>query len=75
MSAVARNGGERQALFSAIRNKVTDRGGAVIRPAEVVLILEWAVEAEDAACQAELLKIFGAAGGLDIVRSALIPDH
>ena len=73
-SALARNGGERQELLSAIRSRMTEDKGAVLRPAEVVLILEWVMDCEDAECQAELLQVFRAMGGLDVVRRAIMPD-
>ena len=73
-SALARNGGERRALLSAIRAKIKENKRTVLRPAEAVMMLEWAVEAEDPSCRAELLEIFSAAGGLVLVRRALLPE-
>lgn len=71
-SAMARNGGQRQALVSAIRKKFEDDARAVLRPEEAVLILEWAVDSSEDACQKELLHLFGAMGGLELVRNALL---
>ena len=34
------------------------------------MILEWAIECDDERCKAELLRIFGIMGGLQLLREA-----
>ncbi|MEO3414017.1 hypothetical protein AAFO92_05085 [Roseovarius sp. CAU 1744] len=70
-SALARDGGERQALLSAIRQKLTDGRGAVLRPCEAVMVLEWAIDCDESELRSELLNIFAATGGLEIFRKAV----
>ena len=69
-SEKARNGGKREELLSAIRTKMNTGTGARLKPAEAVMILEWAVECDDDRCTAELLRIFGVMGGVQLLREA-----
>lgn len=69
-SALARGGGERQALLSAIRQKMDGDAGATLRPKEAVMVLEWAIECDDQDQKADLLHIFAAMGGVKLMRSA-----
>lgn len=68
---LARNGGKRQVLLSAIRQRMKAEKGARLRPAEAVMVLEWAIDCDDPAGAAELLKIFAGYGGMQLVREAL----
>ena len=70
----ARNGGKRQVLLSAIRQRADAEEGARLRPAEAVMVLEWAIDCKDNPCVAELLKIFDETGGMALVREALAAE-
>ena len=70
-SALARGGGERQMLLSAIRQQMENNEGAVLRPSEAVMVLEWAIDCDEASLKTELLSIFAAMGGLRLFRDAV----
>ena len=74
-SGLARNGGKRHALLSAIRHKMDTEEGAQLRPAEAIMVLEWAIECDDPGCTAELLNIFDVMGGLRLVKDVLDDLH
>ncbi len=67
-SELARDGGGKQQLLAAIRRKMEADAGAQLRPAEAVMVLEWAIECDDIANKAELLNIFDRMGGLRLMR-------
>ena len=67
-SELARNGGRKQQLLAAIRQKMEADSDAQLRPAEAVMVLEWAIDCEDIACKADLLNIFDRMGGLRLMR-------
>lgn len=74
-SGLARNGGKKHELLSAIRQKMDADQGAQLRPAEAVMVLEWAIDCDDHACKAELLNIFDAMGGLRLMKEAFADLH
>ncbi|MFD1159487.1 hypothetical protein [Roseovarius aestuarii] len=74
-SELARNGGKRHALLSAIRQKMAEDRDAQLRPSEAVMVLEWAIECEDNFCKAELLNIFSAMGGLTLMKDVFADLH
>ncbi len=69
-SALARGGGERQALLSAIRQKMDSDANATLRPKEAVMVLEWAIDCDDRDQKADLLSIFAEMGGMKLMRAA-----
>ncbi len=69
-STLARGGGERQALLSAIRRKMESDANATLRPKEAVMVLEWAIDCDDSDQKADLLDIFSVMGGMELLRNA-----
>ena len=74
-SELARNGGKKKGLLSAIRQKMAEDVDAELRPAEAVLLLQWAIECDDNACKAELLHIFDKMGGLRLIEDTFSDLH
>lgn len=74
-SELARNGGKKQGLLSAIRQKMAEDDDAELCPAEAVTLLQWAIECDDNARKAELLNIFHRMGGLQLMRDAFSDQH
>ncbi len=68
---LARNGGERHELLSAIRQKMASGGGARFRLGEALMVLEWAIECDESEDKKELLDIFDVMGGMALRKDAL----
>ncbi len=49
--------------------------GGGLRPQEAVMLLDWAIEAEDPKRKADLLDLFAQAGGMRLLREAVLGDE